>query len=1028
MPADTLTVPVHPRRIDGPPRAVAQELARTSLIQRLGVRWLVPVTAVVAGAGFGKSTMLAQTARLHLANPCGVEAWVTCEPGDEDARRLSATICAALAAPDPAGCPVEAVVEALRAVSPLETCLILDDLHELPTGSSGHRLVGELIRRLPARAHLVLAGRRLPPLPLARLRAADQLAEFGEADLGFGPAELTALARRAGRPPELVAGLGGWPALVRLALVAPIGVAREYLWDEVVSGLTGDERQSLLALAVLGSADAATLSALVAAPVDVAALADRVPLVELLSDELARAHPLWTDALLRMLPADEVTAMRTKAGDLLLRRGDALRAGAIAVGAGDLQLLDRAGTALVLATLATFPHDTGTRWLAGVSKADRRDRPGLLLLDAATRQALRAGDALVDRLVDEAAEAAHRAGDPNAEAAALSLAAIAAHARGAPDRLFAVYQRAVAHPAADRQPALRLLTAGVHAAMAELCGDIDAGLAALEPVCDTPAAAQPASPVTRFHIHLLLLAGRADEAAVMAEARLSRSPYANVRRLPPFARWMAGQPGDLLRAAGATDLPVAPDADTNARFRYNFLTFGVVVAASLGHHDGLRRLWRQLNESGAGADTRDAADLTVAAMARAIAEHDEPSAVALLDGFLAEHPLADPVAAVRLRRFLAYGYVLSVDARRVWDSQPLGPAHQRVRAAARQLVAAREGRLGRADRLVEPETVLTAFPLPWSIELATRAEAAGAAGGPELLQWLTDRLGAGAREELRLLAGSPPGTTPDAARRLLVTMPEVPSCGTRIEVLGPLRVLVDGQPVQPPELRRNRVRQLLALLAVHGQLHRERLLGLLWPDLDQSAAARNLRVTLTYLRRVLEPRRGAGEPGYHLRIDRDTVRLAASGTLRTDLCDLREHLAAVRESTSAGCHGTVEDRLAAIVALWRGDPLSDLADVPGQAAEVSSVAAALAGAALMLGERRLAEGDVGPALHLAERALANGPYDERCLRLVLACELHRRDPAAIDRAVRRVCDALSALRTTGEPATAMLLRQARLGA
>jgi DNA-binding SARP family transcriptional activator len=1026
MRPDAVAELVHPRLVDGLPRGIAGELARTDLIERLAGRWEVAVTAVVAGAGFGKSTTLAQAARLHLANPHGVEAWVTCEPGDEDARRLSSAICRAFAAGAGATCPVQAALEALRAPSPLQTCLVLDDLHELPAGSSGHQLVAELVRRLPAGAHLVLAGRSLPPLSLSRLRAADRLAEIGEPDLGFTPAELAALAGRAGRDQAHVAGLGGWPALARLTLAAPVGVTRAYLWDEVVSRLVADERTALLALAMLGSTDGATLTALCGTHVDAAALADRVPLVDLVADDEARAHPLWTAALARLLPTGEVAAMRARVGDLLLRRDDPLRAGAIAVGAGDLELLGRAATALVMATLATFPYDTGARWLAAVPQEQRR-RPGLLLLEAATRQALRADDAGVDRLVDAAGEAACRAGDGPTEAAALSLAAIAAHARGAQDRLFAVYQRAAALPNAGRHPALRVLTGAVHAAVAEMCGDVDAGLAALEPICDGPAAAQPGSPVSRFHVHLLLLAGRADEAAALAERRLSGSPYANVRRMVPFARWMAGRPADMLGLVGMDGAAAvaAPDADTNARFRFNFLTFGVVVAAALGQRDAVGRLWRQVEAAASGEETRDAADLTVAAMARAVADHDERAAAAVLGDFLTLHPLTDPVAAVRLRRFLAYSYVLSGEARLAWEAQPLGPAHVRVRAVARQLVAAREDRLRDTDRLGGSETILTAFPLPWSVELAVRADAAGLPGGAELMQWLTDRLGAVAREELKVLARSG-GPLAAAADRMLLVVPATPAGTTRVEVVGPLRVLVDGKPVQRPELRRRRVRQLLALLAVHGQLHRGRVMDLLWPDLDPPAAARNLRVTLTYLRRVLEPERRSGEPGYHLRVDRDTVWLAESATLGIDLHDLRAHLAAVRAAAATGGLGAVDARLAAIVALWRGEPLSDLAGLPDPATQAGSLAAGLAGAAVMLGERRLTEGDPGQARHLAERALAVDPYGERGLRLLLAAELQRRDPAAIDRAVQRVRDALDALDAVCEPATAMVLRQAHL--
>ena len=98
-------------------------------------------------------------------------------------------------------------------------------------------------------------------------------------------------------------------------------------------------------------------------------------------------------------------------------------------------------------------------------------------------------------------------------------------------------------------------------------------------------------------------------------------------------------------------------------------------------------------------------------------------------------------------------------------------------------------------------------------------------------------------------------------------VPFPPDVTTRIEVLGPLRLLVDGEPVDRPEQRRARVRELLALLVVFGSVGRERAMDLLWPDLSAADAARNLRVTLTYLRRWLEPERGRGEAGFHLRVD-----------------------------------------------------------------------------------------------------------------------------------------------------------------
>jgi LuxR family maltose regulon positive regulatory protein len=534
-----------------------------------------------------------------------------------------------------------------------------------------------------------------------------------------------------------------------------------------------------------------------------------------------------------------VAAVRAQAADLLLERGDALRAGTVALAAGDARLLDRAATSLVASTLATFPHDTGARWLAA-APAEARTRPGLLLLAAATRYASRANDPEVDTVLDTAATAAHSAGDIDTETAALSLATIAAHARGDESRLVELFQRALELPVADDQPTLRLLIAGVRAATFELFGSVEDALATVESLSARDIEQQPGKIIVRFHVYLLLLVGRADEAAALAETHLAASPYAHVRRMPRFARWMAGQPADLLpdvEKRDAASPPFIPDADANDRYRFNFLAFAAVVAASLGDRAALRHVSAQLDASGLGADTRDAAMLAVAAAARAVVHGNEAAARGTIEDFLAVHPLSDPVASVHLRRFLAYGYVLSSDARQQWDAQPLGPAHERVRAAARLLLAARAGRLTATDE-VAPATILTAFPLPWAAELAAHAEAAGLPFGRQLIQWLVDHVGSTVHDALHVLADDPRTTAATGASRLLIAVPAIPTSHTRIEVLGPLRILVNGTPVHAPELRRRRVRELLTALAVHGDLDRTRLMDLLWPDLDPQAAAR----------------------------------------------------------------------------------------------------------------------------------------------------------------------------------------------
>jgi DNA-binding SARP family transcriptional activator len=1035
MPDAVHLAPRGARRLDGVPPALDGELVRTAALEALAERWLVPVTTVVAGAGFGKSTVLAQAVRLHLAAPEGVEALVSCEPGDEDAGHLASAICTALGpsaprrpggAPPGSGDPLVAVLDALRSFSPVPVTLVLDDLHELTEGSSGAGLVAALVRRLPAHAHLVLAGRSLPPLPLARLQAAGRTRHIGPDTLAFTAGERAEVAGRAGRPVRSVEHLAGWPALVRLALSAPPGTPRRFLWDEVLCDLGAPLRRALLALCLLGTADGGTLMRLCARAEPAGVLPDEpcldrlaaVPLVERVGADEVRAHPLWGEALARLLPAGEVDGMRRLAVAALLEAGAVRRAGALAAAAGDADLLAGPARALVRTTLAAFPIDTGARWLAGIGPA-HRDRPELVLLDAARRQARSVRDEGVAALVDDVL--ARAGGDADLEALALSVGALAAHAAGDDARLGGIVLRARAHPRCTTDPCLRLLAAAADAALAELRGDLPEALAALESVGTDHEPPSLYAPVARFHVHLLLLAGRADDAVRLADAHLAGSHDEHTRVMPAFARWFAGDPGPLL----AHPVGREPDDGACARFAFTHLAFAAPLLASAGDHAGLARVRARLAGTALGPDARDSALATVAEAAGDVMAHDEGAAAARFERHLARHPLDDPAGDLALRRFLAYGYVLSPAARAAWDERCLGPAHQRARAVARLLLDARRGALGRDGPLPDADAVLTALPLPWAVELAARACRAGHPGAAAVLGGLVERLGDVARAELRRQADGPAGDGPaDGARRLLDERPGRSDPGgpcVRVEVLGPLRVLMDGRPVEHPLVRRARVRAVLAILCVERTVSRERLMDLLWPDLDGRRAAHNLRVTLTYLRRLLGQE--ATSDDSPLRVEHQQLRLVRSDRFGVDLWDLRDELDGARRAEAAGATDDVEMALGRAVALWRGEPLTDLHFVEDAAVVCEGLAIQLTDAALTLAERRLAEGNVPATLALVEQARSASPHSERAARLAIAAHLQRGDAVALAEAVARLRALLDDLGVEPEPSTLILLRQ-----
>ena len=68
----------------GLPMPLPDEVSRPRLLDRLDARWQHPVTVVQAGAGFGKSTLLAQAVRANAVEPRGIDVWHACTPGDVD--------------------------------------------------------------------------------------------------------------------------------------------------------------------------------------------------------------------------------------------------------------------------------------------------------------------------------------------------------------------------------------------------------------------------------------------------------------------------------------------------------------------------------------------------------------------------------------------------------------------------------------------------------------------------------------------------------------------------------------------------------------------------------------------------------------------------------------------------------------------------------------------------------------------------------------------------------------------------------
>ena len=571
------------RRAPEPPTPVPDELVRAPLLDAAAGRFDAAVTTVVAGAGFGKTTLLAQAVRANLASPRGVDAWVACQPGDEDPAELAAAIAAALGAEPVGGPPLDVALGAVVDAGPVDLCLVVDDLHELPAGCGAVGLLAELVRRRPPHLHLLLAGRRPPPLPLARLRGTGELVEIGEAALAFTDAEVDALA--GSRPQaERAHRLAGWPSLVRLAVAAPATATNEFVWEEVVAALPGAQRLGLLALATLGGGEAGDVARVAGGPVDAADLAAHVPLVTVDEGGRLRAHDLWEGVIADAFPAGEVARVRRRAVDVLIERGEPARAGWCARRWGDAELLAAPARALVRATLGALPIDTAARWLAGLGDIDARSRPGPAADRRAPGRAGRATWASTPTSTRSSPATPRRATHPARRwrwgsapwpptSAAISAGSSASPPGCATSRARR-RSRSWASSSAPSTPGWRR------------CRATSTGRWPPSPRC--PARASTAGPPwwsagSRWRC-CCWRAGRTRR-RTSPDDTLADASSAYVRLFPAVVRWIAGDASALQ----GLDLSADPDADTNERDRLYHAAYGTSVLASLGDRGGVER-------------------------------------------------------------------------------------------------------------------------------------------------------------------------------------------------------------------------------------------------------------------------------------------------------------------------------------------------------------------------------------------------------------------------------------------------------
>jgi DNA-binding SARP family transcriptional activator len=413
-----------------------------------------------------------------------------------------------------------------------------------------------------------------------------------------------------------------------------------------------------------------------------------------------------------------------------------------------------------------------------------------------------------------------------------------------------------------------------------------------------------------------------------------------------------------------------------------------------------------------------ATNLALAEAWLAVAAGDEAGATTVLRAHLERQPLGAGHSAAPYQRSLVPIYVLVPETRPVWDDADLGPAFRPARQLASWLVAVREHGALPADATPLPDAtaLLPHVPLRWSAALALAALNDGRADGWRLLE----QLGPAARAAVATAGRAHPALE-RAARTALTGLAAPPSTTLELRLLGPIELWRDGAAVVSVDWRRERVRLLLAYLALHGSVSRTHLADELWPGLRPDAQSRNLRVNLTHLLRVLEPDRAPRAPSFFVRQAAGRLALHPGGRLTVDLWAFDDEAARATDADRRGAAAVGLRHALRAVELWRDEP-TDLLSQPWALIDVERCRSRFGSLAVRAGELLLAQGSPDGAQALADRALATDPWSEAAHRLLVAAHRAGGDDVAARRALTRYRVAMDEIGVEPDEATLMVER------
>ncbi|MBK9603749.1 MAG: AAA family ATPase [Anaerolineales bacterium] len=414
------------------------------------------LTLISAPAGFGKTTLVSE----WIASGEIPAAWISLDENDSDPSRFLTYLIAALQtlisgvgdgvlAALQSSQPVAAkdlLTTLLNELSSIEDgfILVLDDFHAIDSKAVDD-LLAFLVDHMPPQMHLVITTREDPFLPLARLRARNQLTEIRAAELRFTQSEaadflnqVMGLNLSAENIAALEARTEGWVAGLQLAALSMQGKADatefihsfsganqfvlDYLLEEVLQKQSESLQGFLLRTSILDRLSGSLCDALWQgeqnSAQEILEQLERANLFVIsLDDERRwyRYHHLFRDLLRQRLSQkhskEEIAQIHIRASEWFEQNGDIGEAFHHAVSAADF---DRAARLLETSWQAmdeSFQTGTWLGWVNQLPLSVRRVRPVLLTqvgwayMDAGNAEAseasLRDAETCLKRPLDE---------------------------------------------------------------------------------------------------------------------------------------------------------------------------------------------------------------------------------------------------------------------------------------------------------------------------------------------------------------------------------------------------------------------------------------------------------------------------------------------------------------------------------------------------------------------------------------------------------------------------------------------------